>query len=113
MLVHAREPFGQVKLGSQKFYGAATNCQSVDVPYEFYKEFEDYLIPATYRENFLRKHFRGPFPIIAFKLTELRHLPRETLKILAHGMTIHVDDEVSNNGLIKGIQAKLRPCLDH
>ena len=112
MLVQVREPFGQVKLGHRKFYGAATNCGPVDVPYEFFQQFINHLEPATYRTKYLNKHFRGPFPEIAFKLDELRYLPRKTLETLAYGMTIHTDPKHTSKKIILSIQARLHPCLD-
>ena len=113
MLVHAKDPYGQTKIEHRKFYGEATNHGPQDVPYEFYQNYKHYLVGGTYRDSYLKKHFRGPFPTIAFKLKELRHLPRKTLETLAYGMTIHFDDNTSIGSLVKSINWKLRPCLDH
>jgi hypothetical protein len=112
MLVNYVEPFGIIKLGGVRISGAGTRTRPVDVDYEFYKANESHLVHGTYREDYLRKHFRGPFPEIAFKVYELKHLPRKTLTILAHGMTIHAGEEDSNNALAKRIRARLRLCYD-
>jgi hypothetical protein len=112
MLVNYVEPFGVIKLGQFRISGTGTRTRPIDVDYEFYKTHEDHLVHGTYREDYLRKHFRGPFPEIAFKVHELRYLPRKTLITLAHGMTIHAGEDDSNNAIVKRIQARLRPCYD-
>ena len=111
-MVNYVELLGVIKLGQFRISGAATRTRPIDVEYEFYKAHADHLVHGTYREDYLRKHFRGPFPEIAFKVYELRYLPRKTLTTLAHGMTIHADENDSTNALAKRIRARLRPCYD-
>lgn len=113
MLVNYVEPFGIINLERLRIHGAATQYKPYDVKFEFYQRHEDNLVHGTYREDYLRKHFRGPFPEIAFKVSELKHLPRRTLTILAHGMTIHTNEDDSINALAKRIRGRLRLCYDH
>jgi hypothetical protein len=113
MLVNYVEPFGIIHLERIRIHGAATRHRPYDVDYEFFKRHADHLVHGTYREDYLRRHFRGPFPEIAFKAPELKHLPRKTLTTLAHGMTIHVDESDTINALAKRIRRRLRSCYDH
>jgi hypothetical protein len=112
MLVNYVEPFGTIKLEQFRIGGAGTKTRPIDVERAFYKKHRDHLVHGTYREDYLRKHFRGPFPEIAFKIHELKLLPRKTLTTLAHGMTIHAGIDDSNNALVKRIQGRLRECFD-
>jgi len=110
MLVNYVEPFGVICLEGHHIKGAHVKGRPADVSYEFYKRHEGSLVDGTYREDYLRKTFRGPFPVIAFKPDELRVLPRKTLEMLAHGMTVHVDDSMETGVIVKKIRARLREC---
>ena len=108
MLVHYITPKGVLCIGSQKIYGLATNMDPVDISFKLYEAYKGSFVDATYREAYLNSLFSGGFDEIAFRYSELRHLPDVTLNRILDGMELGYDKKWPMKRRVETIKKALR-----
>lgn len=79
MLVFYKIPKGVLYLDPYRIYGREMGHEPINLPFEIYNKCRDCLEDATYREGQLQQIFKKRFPEVAFKYSELKSLPKETL----------------------------------
>lgn len=105
MLVWNKDPYSVLSIGHYRIYGSCTGFNPVEVPWEFYQQYENTLIDATYREGYLKKIFGRNFHSIAFKYSELHLLPRKIIRQLALNFGI---PDMGVNRMVFRIRKKIR-----
>ena len=106
MLVYAKD--GIAHAGRYRVYGRSTGQAPVDIPFDIYNAYRDFLIDATYREEHLSKMFDRPFPEMAFTYNEIRYLPEEQLNKILDCMCIEFDDSWTYKQKVENIKRALR-----
>lgn len=106
MLVYAKD--GIAHVGTYRVYGRSTGQAPADIPFEVYNAYSDFLIDATYREAYLSKIFKKPFPEIAFTYNEIRYLPEDQLNKILNYMCIEFDDSWTYKQKVENIKRALR-----
>lgn len=95
-------------INGYRIYGAAMIQGPTEVPFDLYKQCKDVLISATYREGHLQKLFGRPFPEVAFRYDEVKHLPERTLHLLMERMGISFETDWPKKRKVELIKAALR-----
>jgi len=108
MLVHFKDPLGNIVLHGQRIYGNATGFPPADIPFPIFQRYcsrrdkfrqkDNVLIQATYRASDLKKMLGKDFSSVAFKYDELPSLPNITLKRLWKEMGIVPKHELDIDG---------------
>ena len=111
MLVHAKNPMGIAHIEQYRIYGRNWGYEPTDVPFSIYEKYKDVLVDATYREGSLSKIFGRPFPEIAFKYSELKHLPDITLDKLLTAFGVEFDADWQSKRKVENIKMILRHGL--
>lgn len=114
MLVYAKNPRGVLYLNNFQIWGKETGYHPQDIPFDLYNQCKDGLQDATYREGFLTKTFKKPFPEVAFTYSELRYLPDTTLDTIGQLMVENYDTAWSHKKKVDQIKLSLvevSPCL--
>lgn len=84
MLVYANNPYGILVIGHEKFYGQNFGFPPHNIDYHLFKKYKDAFAEATYRANNLAQIFGKTCDLnIAFKYSELKFLPDESLDLIA------------------------------
>ena len=108
MLVFAKNPKGIIHTGTHRIYGMQCGRDPVDIPYAVYSYYKNVLVDATYREGYLSKLFKKPFPEIAFKYSELRYVPHVTLNKILTALEVSYEEDWAHKRKVENIKMIIR-----
>lgn len=109
MLVYYKEPNGYFYMADgTKVGGAHTDLPPRDIPYSVWREYSEVFVNATYRAEDLERIFGRKFTPVAFKYTEIKHLPSSILTKLAEEMGVLRAKRRSREKMIYAIQTALK-----